>query len=165
MILGTHTSGEEQDYLMIANVRLPSEDAEIDARKYNDAKGGASCRLAAKLVLSRAIAANFIGLVQLAVFAEVGGFGGTPAKVDIAIRIPHEGEVNRARYCPQQPFLIATKSPCKEVCRLTTCDWLTIPLSLPVTKSHFRGLLPMRPCRFSSLITQSIHPSLKGSQW
>lgn len=50
---------------------LPNHDTEIDARKYDDEKG------------------------------EVGGFGGTLSKVDIKIKINHEGEVNRARYMPQ----------------------------------------------------------------
>lgn len=47
LILGTHTSGDETNFLMIANVRLPSEDAEIDARQYNEARGGANRPLTA----------------------------------------------------------------------------------------------------------------------
>jgi hypothetical protein len=43
VILGTHTSGKEANHLCIATVRLPTEDAEIDARKYDEEKGGA-CR-------------------------------------------------------------------------------------------------------------------------
>ena len=38
--------------------------------------------------------------------AELGGYGGSNAKIEIAIRIPHEREVNRARYCPHNPALI-----------------------------------------------------------
>ena len=33
------------------------------------------------------------------------------AKIEIHQRILHEGEVNRARYMPQNPFIVATKSP------------------------------------------------------
>ena len=40
MILGTHTSDQEQNYLMVAQVRMPTDDTEIDARKYDDEKGG-----------------------------------------------------------------------------------------------------------------------------
>lgn len=40
LILGTHTSDSEQNHLMIATVRLPLADTEIDARKYDDEKGG-----------------------------------------------------------------------------------------------------------------------------
>ena len=40
MVLGTHTADNEPNYLMIATVRLPNEDAEIDARKYDEERGG-----------------------------------------------------------------------------------------------------------------------------
>ena len=44
LILGTHTSDSEQNYLMVADVRLPSEDTEIDARKYDeDSQGKVTC--------------------------------------------------------------------------------------------------------------------------
>lgn len=46
LLLGTHTSGAEQNHLMVAEVRLPLEDTEIDARKYDDESQG-------KAVLSR----------------------------------------------------------------------------------------------------------------
>ena len=36
-------------------------------------------------------------------------------KVEITVRIVHDQEVNRARHCPQDPFLIATKSPSSDV--------------------------------------------------
>jgi len=85
MILGTHTTDGEQNYLMIAEAKLPNEDAEVDARKYDDERG------------------------------EAGGFGGVNAKVEIIHKINHEGEVNRARYMPQNPYLIATKSISSEV--------------------------------------------------
>lgn len=44
------------------------------------------------------------------VFLEVGGFGGTECKISVTQRINHEGEVNRARYMPQNPDIIATKA-------------------------------------------------------
>eukprot|EP00744_Colponema_vietnamica_P005236 GILI01007690.1.p1 GENE.GILI01007690.1~~GILI01007690.1.p1 ORF type:complete len:422 (+),score=134.33 GILI01007690.1:54-1319(+) len=84
MILGTHTSDNEQNYLMIAEAKLPSEDTEVDVKKYMDDK-------------------------------ESGGLGTEGAKIDITIKINHEGEVNRARYMPQNCSLIATKTPRAEV--------------------------------------------------
>ena len=39
MILGTHTSTSEPNYLMVAEVCLPLAHAEIDARKYDDERG------------------------------------------------------------------------------------------------------------------------------
>ncbi len=81
LLLGTHTSGGEQNHIIIMAVKLPLPDTEIDARKYDDENG------------------------------ELGGFGGTGGKIEPIVKICHEGEVNRARYMPQNPFLIATKSP------------------------------------------------------
>lgn len=85
MLLGTHTSGAEANHLIIAEVALPLPETEIDARKYDDEKG------------------------------EVGGFGGSLSKIDIKIKITHEGEVNRARAMPQNSFIVATKSPSSTV--------------------------------------------------
>lgn len=42
LLLGTHTSGSEQNHLMVAEVRLPLEDTEIDARKFDDEAQGPS---------------------------------------------------------------------------------------------------------------------------
>lgn len=65
MITGTHTSEGAQNYLQIVTVMLPNENAEVDARKYDDEKG------------------------------EVGGYGGAEAKINIVQRINHDGEINR----------------------------------------------------------------------
>lgn len=46
MILGTHTSENEPNYLMLAQIQLPLEDAENDARHYDDDRsefGGFGC--------------------------------------------------------------------------------------------------------------------------
>jgi histone-binding protein RBBP4 len=85
LILGTHTSDAEQNYLMIAEVHLPLDDTAIDARKYDDQKG------------------------------EVGGFGGVSDKIEIVMKINHDGEVNKARHMPQNSTIIATKTVSSEV--------------------------------------------------
>ncbi|KAJ2557625.1 Histone acetyltransferase type B subunit 2, partial [Coemansia sp. RSA 1836] len=41
---------------------------------------------------------------------EVGGYGGAECKISIVQRINHDGEINRARYMPQNPDIIATKT-------------------------------------------------------
>ena len=46
---------------------------------------------------------------------EFGGFGSVSGKIDVQIRINHEGEVNRARYMPQNPHIIGTKTPSSDV--------------------------------------------------
>ena len=94
LVLGTHTTDGEQNYLMIGEAKLPNEDAEVDARKYDDERG------------------------------EAGGFGGANSKIEITQKINHEGEVNRARYMPQNPYLIATKSISSE---LYVFDWSKHP--------------------------------------
>jgi len=86
LILGTHTSENEQNHLMIAEVQLPLEDAEVDAGQYGAGDTG-----------------------------EVGGYGAGAGKVQVTHLINHDGEVNRARYCPQNPFVIATKTVCADV--------------------------------------------------
>uniref|UniRef100_A0A1I8A0V8 Probable histone-binding protein lin-53 n=1 Tax=Steinernema glaseri TaxID=37863 RepID=A0A1I8A0V8_9BILA len=85
LILGTHTS-DEQNHLVIAKLLLPNDDTQFDASKYDVEKGN-----------------------------EFGGFGSIAGKIDVEIKMNHEGEVNRARYMPQNPTLLATKSPSSEV--------------------------------------------------
>jgi histone-binding protein RBBP4 len=86
LVLGTHTSDNEQNYLMIAEVQLPLEDGEVAAAGGYGAERG-----------------------------EAGGFGGAHGKVHVVQQINHDGEVNRARAMPQEKFLIATKTVSAEV--------------------------------------------------
>ncbi|KAJ1422523.1 WD40-repeat-containing domain protein [Ochromonadaceae sp. CCMP2298] len=81
LILGTHTSDGEPNYLMIGEIKLPLPTVDVDAKNFEDEKG------------------------------EMGGYGGTLGKVEIKVKIRHEGEVHRARAMPQNRFLIATKAP------------------------------------------------------
>ena len=79
MLLGTHTSENEQNYLMVADVKMPMEGAQLDPSKYAS--------------------------------EESGGIGmPSGAKIEVVTRINHEGEVNRARYMPQNWHMIATKT-------------------------------------------------------
>lgn len=47
--------------------------------------------------------------------AELGGFGTVCGKIEIEIKINHEGDVNHARYMPNNPCVIATKTPPSDV--------------------------------------------------
>jgi len=40
MLIGTHTSDNDQNYLQIAQVQLPSDSTPIDTRKFDDERGG-----------------------------------------------------------------------------------------------------------------------------
>ncbi|GBG32591.1 Histone-binding protein RBBP4 [Hondaea fermentalgiana] len=85
LLMGTHTADGAQNHLLIARVRLPNETANIDARKYDDERG------------------------------ELGGYGGTASKIEVKVRINHDGEVNRARYMPQDDYIVGTKTNAGEV--------------------------------------------------
>lgn len=90
VLLGTHTSGQAQDYLQIATVQIPKRSGPgadtLDRSSYDDERG------------------------------ELGGHTIPVApKVQVIQRINHEGEVNRARYMPQNPDMIATKAVTGEV--------------------------------------------------
>ena len=85
LLIGTHTSMEAQNYLQIAHVQLPNP-VTPDADDYDEDR------------------------------EEIGGYGGeaakkTPAmevKFNIVQKIDHKGEVNKARYQPQNANIIAT---------------------------------------------------------
>jgi len=87
LLFGTHTSGQGRDYLQIATLQLPkidpqSADRDVLSRdQYDDEKG------------------------------EIGSHNTSHhARLQIIQKINHEGEVNRARYMPQNPDLIASKA-------------------------------------------------------
>lgn len=74
---------------MLADVHLPNEDTEVDNRAYDEEKGEA----------------GGMGV----------GYASSAGKIQVTQQINHEGEVNRARYCPQRPSLIATKTVSSDV--------------------------------------------------
>lgn len=103
LLLGTHTTGE-QNYLMVASCNLPKDDVVID----NRSKDKENTENAEPTKVS-----NFDEDKK-----EVGGFGhasSTIGKIEIRMKIKHEGEVNRARYMPQNHFLVATRGPSQDV--------------------------------------------------
>lgn len=90
LLLGTHTSGQAQDHLQIATVQIPKRSGpladKLDRSDYDDERG------------------------------ELGGHTIPPQpRIQITQRINHPGEINRARYMPQNPDLIATKAVSGEV--------------------------------------------------
>lgn len=78
-------TSDEQNHLVIATVQLPNDDTSLDASYYDIDNG------------------------------EYGGFGSVAGKIEIIQKINHEGEVNRARYMPQNCNVIATKTPSSDV--------------------------------------------------
>jgi histone-binding protein RBBP4 len=127
LLLGTHTTGE-QNYLMVASVNLPKDNAVLDQRtattptdaetkdsNHNEqssssTSGNGKVKVAGGAVLA---AANYDDEK-----GELGGFGtpsGGVGKIEIRMKIKHEGELNRARYMPQNHFIVATRGPNPEV--------------------------------------------------
>jgi histone-binding protein RBBP4 len=88
-LIGTHTSGADQNYLQFADVQLPI--SSTDLANYDEDRGGTS----------------FIPILS---DIEFGGYAGLECRLSITQKIVHEGEVNRARYQPQNPDIIATMS-------------------------------------------------------
>ncbi|TVY25209.1 Histone acetyltransferase type B subunit [Lachnellula hyalina] len=86
LLLGTHTSNDAQNYLQIATVELP-KNITPNPNDYDEERG------------------------------EIGGYGGSSTGEQAAIKmvieqkIDHPGEVNKARYQPQNPNIIATMCP------------------------------------------------------
>ncbi|KAG9245416.1 WD40-repeat-containing domain protein [Calycina marina] len=83
LLVGTHTSNGAPNYLQVATVELP-KNVSPSPRDYNDETG------------------------------EIGGYGNSSSGAQAAIKltieqkIDHPGEVNKARYQPQNPNIIAT---------------------------------------------------------
>lgn len=78
LLYGTHTSPGNDNYIQIAEVEIP-QSAEPNATNYDDDRG------------------------------EVGGHGREAAAITIKVvqKIDHPSEVNKARYQPQNPDMIA----------------------------------------------------------
>ncbi|KAG8897659.1 Histone acetyltransferase type B subunit 2, partial [Tulasnella sp. 403] len=94
LLMGTHTSGAQQDYLQIAEVQIPNQvQGDEDDGNEDDEDG-----------MGREAYDGERG--------ELGGYGRNPhpSRIQITQRIPHKNEINRARYMPQNPNLIATKT-------------------------------------------------------
>ncbi|KAI9149281.1 histone acetyltransferase type b subunit [Paramyrothecium foliicola] len=81
LLLGTHTSDDSPNYVQIADVQIPKAVAP-NTDDYDEERG------------------------------EIGGYGKNndvaAIKCDIVQKIEHPGEVNKARYQPQNPDIIAT---------------------------------------------------------
>lgn len=92
LLLGTHTSGDVQNYLMVAASRLPTASTPVDGTAFAFAPAGVGS-------------------------GELGAFGaGENGRVDVVKKVCHDGEVNRARAMPQGTGgVVATKTITAEV--------------------------------------------------
>ena len=107
-MLTSYRAGDDPNHLVIATVQLPNEETPHTAQKYDEERGGENF-VSFSLLRSRPTLNYAIS------FPERGGFGSALGKLDVTVQIVHEGEVNRARYMPQNPTVIATKTPSPDV--------------------------------------------------
>lgn len=136
LLIGTHTSGAEMNYLMVCTVNLPRDDVVVDI---GDAAGNANGKgdgngksgtnekeeneeaPSKKQKTQEASKPIFRATNYNEEKNELGGYSSTTAanglvgKIEIRMKIPHDGEVNRARYMPQNHFIVATRGPSPEV--------------------------------------------------
>ena len=87
LLVGTHTSNDEQNFVQVMKVKLPLDDKPVENSEYVD----------------NANDANGIGQAT------------EKQRIELELKINHQGEVNRARYMPQQPNIIATKTVSGEI--------------------------------------------------
>jgi len=106
LLLGTHTTGE-QNYLMMASCVIPTDEDTVES---NAEAAAASAASEGK----RAAEVQYDEEKN-----EIGGFGQNPnsavGKIEIRMKVKHEGEVNRARHMPQNHFIVATRGPNPEI--------------------------------------------------
>lgn len=112
-LIGTHTTGE-QNYLMVGSVNLPKDDVVVEDNKEDDDdnEDGPNKKQKTENEIITPVS-NYNQEKN-----ELGGH--TPSsdlvgKIEIKMKIPHAGEVNRARFMPQNHFVVATRGPSEEV--------------------------------------------------
>lgn len=103
MLIGTNTSDKDTNFVQIATVHLPKSQAELNIEKYDDERGG-------KILSFAAFRDDGADSDSGENDTEIGTHTATEPRVQIIQSICHRGEVNRARYMPQNPDLIATKT-------------------------------------------------------
>jgi histone-binding protein RBBP4 len=122
LLLGTHTEGE-QNYLMVASTVVPTNDPVIPPSDKTNTTTSTNNTNGTTNLTTTTTAPPVVAYDEEK--KEVGGFGhstttatssstnntNTIGKVDYKMKIQHEGEVNRARYMPQNHFIVATRGP------------------------------------------------------
>ncbi|CAI2369734.1 unnamed protein product [Moneuplotes crassus] len=82
LLIGTHTSNDEQNFVQVMKAKLPTDEARQSNAEYEDNGNDAN------------------GIGQ----------GSERNRIETELKINHNGEINRARYMPQEPNIIATKT-------------------------------------------------------
>ena len=86
LLLGTHTTDGEGNYILIAETRLPTPSSSLTPSTSTSSSSSSSSS------------------------SRPGGYGSVYGQMEIVQAINHQGEVNRARYMPGNSQLIASKT-------------------------------------------------------
>ena len=99
LVIGTNTSGQEPDYLMIAKARLPISKVVIDTQPpYNN--------------LTKEDLDSFNKMTNEQLIEDYSKFDN---KIEIETKIRHDGEVNKAKASPHKFNMIATQTNSGEI--------------------------------------------------
>lgn len=106
LLLGTHTDGGEQNYLMVANTVVATYDPVV-------AEAGENDNAVPPQVAYDEEKGEVGGFGNTAGVNSTGGpnSGFTIGKVDYKMKVRFPGEVNRARAMPQNHFVVAARGP------------------------------------------------------
>lgn len=118
LILGTHTDGDEPNYLMVAEVHLPLEEGETSANAPSSSSSSGEASTGVTTAVTDNIDGDFLMDARgrhARYHNDTPDSGNPNERVRIVQKICHPSEVNRARCMPQRPSVIATKGTMPEV--------------------------------------------------
>jgi histone-binding protein RBBP4 len=118
LLLGTHTNEGETNHLMVATTIVATNDpvvAPADGKEGSDMASNAAAAAAPPQVQYDEERQEVGGFGHTNTAAGSSSSGSLIGKVDYKMKIQHQGEVNRARFMPQNPFLVASRGPSPEV--------------------------------------------------
>lgn len=137
LILGTHTNGEDPNYLLVAEVHLPLPEDEINSNKSSSTtthQPTPNSEASSNNGITTAVTDNIDGDFLMDARGrrtryqnDVPDSGKSMERVRIIQKILHPSEVNRARCMPQRPSVIATKGTMPEVYIFDTAKHPAIP--------------------------------------
>lgn len=119
MVIGTYTSGQENDYLMIAKTRLPTH-PRLHSKDVSDSSNNLNNNITTNNNNINTNSNNIINDYFINSYNNqeaINSFCKIENKIEIETKIRHEGEVNKAKAMPQENKfnIIATKTNKGEV--------------------------------------------------
>lgn len=113
LIAGTHTNGAEPNYLMVVHARLPFSGDIVESNRSSIKTS--STNVSEEKEFTMAKCKNGVAYYESGNGGGSGGsgsilqYGNVEERIKVIQKIYHPSEVNRARYMPQNPSIIASK--------------------------------------------------------